>query len=209
MTQDMNKNLTKNCTQCGNLFPKDNRVSMRVWLTSTKYCSRDCMNAYWTGRPGRKLGKTGQVAWNKGIPQTEEAKKKCSDTMKVVSKELGFGKWMTGKKQSVETRQKKSDAAKAVIARGEHNWYIDGRTPANKLIRHSLNYKLWREAVFARDNWTCVECKERGCYLEAHHIKPFAFFPELRFAIDNGVSVCTPCHAKVDVYRRRTLSKTK
>lgn len=208
VTQNMKPLLTKQCVWCNKDFPKDKRVSMRTWLSSTKYCSRTCQSEYWVGRPGRKLGKTGQKAWNKGLPLPETQKKQISEKLKVIAKEKGFGKWMVGKSPTIETRQKLREANMQRIKEGKHNFYIDGRTPANKLIRHSLNYKLWREAVFKRDNWTCVDCKQRGVYLEAHHLKPFALFPELRFAIDNGITVCSLCHAKVDIHRARTLTKT-
>ena len=63
-------------------------------------------------------------------------------------------------------------------------------------IRHSLEYKLWREAVFKRDNYTCIWCGESGGRLEADHIQEFSIYPELRFAIDNGRTLCKPCHKK-------------
>lgn len=69
-----------------------------------------------------------------------------------------------------------------------------GVTPENTKIRHSVEYRLWREAVFARDNFTCLECGVRGGELNADHVKPFALYPELRFAIDNGRTLCVPCH---------------
>ena len=205
----MKEKITKECSVCRNFFEKQSTCSRKSWSKRIT-CSRNCNNKYWVGKTNarKKQGSKNSVpAWNKGIPQSEEAKRNLSEKLKVIAKEKNFGRWMEGKKLSLETRRKQSEAAKAVIARGEHNFYIDGRTPDNKLQRHSLNYKIWREAIFKRDNWTCQECKLRGVRLEAHHIKSFSLFPELRFAIDNGITVCTLCHAKIDSLRARTLTK--
>lgn len=79
------------------------------------------------------------------------------------------------------------------------NWK-GGITPINMIIRSSEEYKLWRLAVFARDNYTCIWCGEKGKKLNADHIKPFAYFPELRFAIDNGRTLCVDCHKTTETY---------
>jgi 5-methylcytosine-specific restriction endonuclease McrA len=93
--------------------------------------------------------------------------------------------------------------------KGKHIFYNKGAlnnnrkggiTPINEKIRTSVEYKLWRKAVFERDNYTCVWCFEKGGILHADHIKPFAYYPELRFAIDNGRTLCKSCHEKTDTW---------
>ena len=105
-----------------------------------------------------------------------------------------------GNSPSKETRKKISEAQ-----RGEKSYrWKGGITPIYKKIRDSLEYRLWREAVFKRDSYTCQWCKDdKGGNLNADHIKPFSLFPELRFAIDNGRTLCIDCHRKTDTYGNR------
>lgn len=62
--------------------------------------------------------------------------------------------------------------------------------------RNSNDYKLWRLAVYERDNYTCQECGERGGKLNAHHIKSWRKHPDLRFTVSNGITLCESCHKK-------------
>jgi len=86
---------------------------------------------------------------------------------------------------SKEAKKRISDSIKGV----KHPNWKGGITPKNKIIRGSNEAKLWREAVFKRDNWICQKTKEKGNKLHAHHIKNFAQFPELRFTLDNGITL--------------------
>lgn len=77
-----------------------------------------------------------------------------------------------------------------------HNWK-GGSTSENQIERRRFPYREWRDLVFTRDNWTCQDCGTRGVYLHAHHVFPFAEFPEHRYQPWNGITLCRPCHAKI------------
>lgn len=121
---------------------------------------------------------------------------------------LGVNNHNYGKKMSEEQRRKISIAHKKRVEEGTHHLWKGGVSKTNDIIRQSVEYKLWREAVFARDDYTCIWCGIRSkkgtgrIYIEADHIKSFARFPELRFAIDNGRTLCAPCHRTTDNFGR-------
>lgn len=87
---------------------------------------------------------------------------------------------------------------------GEEHWnWKGGINNINDKIRKSIEYRLWRETIFKRDNYTCIWCGKIGGNLNADHIKPFSLYPELRFAIDNGRTLCKECHKKTNTYLNR------
>ncbi len=140
-------------------------------------------------RKGIKRPKFSEV-WKKNL--SESAKKRITSPenrlkMSETAKKMGVGKWNKGR-----------TGAKCHLWKG-------GITPINKLIRSSQEYRLWRESVFKRDNYKCIWCgaystKDIKVVINADHIKPFAYFPELRFAIDNGRTLCIDCHKTTDTY---------
>lgn len=92
------------------------------------------------------------------------------------------------------------------------NWQ-GGLTKEADKIRKSIPYKCWRLAVFTRDGFRCTSCLEKekvSGKLEAHHVKPSAHFPELRFDVNNGVTLCKDCHKLTDTYlhKGRYYNKT-
>lgn len=130
---------------------------------------------------------------NKGSNNAFYGKKHSQETRKKISLKM---KGKKGQKHSEETKLKMSLAQKG--SKGS-NWQ-GGKTEASISIRNSLEYKLVRRACFERDDYTCVWCKQKGGVLNADHIKPFAHYPELRFALDNLRTLCKDCHKTTDTY---------
>ena len=127
---------------------------------------------------------------NKGrkpAPMSEEHKQK----LRLINK---------GKILSKETKLKMSLKTKGVkrpYHSGKNNpGYIDGRTKESFKIRCSIEYEFWRMSIFGRDNFTCAKYKIKGVNLVAHHIKNFAQYPELRLAIDNGITLSKKAHVE-------------
>ncbi len=128
------------------------------------------------------------------MKHTEETKLKISLSMK----KGGFKptpSW--GRSPSVETRRKISTSLKGDKA---PNWK-GGITSINSTLRGCVEYKIWRKSVFERDNYACIWCgSNKSGTLNADHIKPFADFPELRFDVENGRTLCIDCHKKTDTF---------
>jgi len=64
------------------------------------------------------------------------------------------------------------------------------------------NYIIWRTAVYKRDKYTCQECGQVGHVLNAHHIKDWLSYPELRYNVNNGITLCKKCHMNTTSYKR-------
>ena len=73
------------------------------------------------------------------------------------------------------------------------NWQ-GGKSKIGQKLRNTLEYKIWQKAVYQKNNYICQKCKLTGKKLHAHHVQNFAQFPELRLAIDNGITLCIDCH---------------
>lgn len=83
------------------------------------------------------------------------------------------------------------------------------RGPANKNYKGGdglrrktglIEQHVWRRAVLRRDKWTCQICGDRRD-LQAHHIKSWVGYPDLRLIVSNGMSLCRMCHAHVHSHK--------
>jgi 5-methylcytosine-specific restriction endonuclease McrA len=135
----------------------------------------------------------------KGIPKSEETKKRISIT--VQGRESGF----KGKHHKTETRE--------ILSKIRREKYKEKQT-INKQVRRYWKLEEWRKKVFERDNYTCQKCgikNKKGLgktvYIHAHHIKSLssiigelsfekAILVEELYDINNGVTLCIKCHKK-------------
>lgn len=82
------------------------------------------------------------------------------------------------------------------MPKGEKHWNWQGGISVLNDKRDSVKYKEWRKAVYERDNYRCVKCGSKT-KLNAHHKKSWKHYPELRYNIDNGITLCEKCHIKL------------
>jgi hypothetical protein len=162
----------------------------------------------------------GQIPWMKGKHHSEESKKKLSDGRKG-KLHWGFGKHFSeerkrkisealkGKPKSLKVRQAVAEANRRRILTDEQrkkmselrkgsksNFWKGGKTALVARLKNSVEWKLWREAVYKRDNFTCQYCFRHGGDLEPHHIKKLSKNLEIAFELSNGITLCTLCHRK-------------
>jgi hypothetical protein len=60
-----------------------------------------------------------------------------------------------------------------------------------------MNRNEFREAVFKRDGYKCVICKEPA--VDAHHIVERRLFPDGGYYLDNGASLCSNHHLEAEM----------
>lgn len=118
-------------------------------------------------------------------------------------------KW-TRKAETLEFTKKRryltSEEKKAKIERHNRKLKKRNRTESQNIIaklkkcheqdENSSRYWKWRGRVFKRDDYTCQKCGRSGkdLVLEAHHITPWFDYPEGRFELSNGETLCSDCH---------------
>ena len=72
--------------------------------------------------------------------------------------------------------------------------------------RDCADYREWRTSVFEKDDYTCRFCKDRGGELNAHHIRYYSKCEDLRYNINNGATLCKPCHDSLHGDRIRIVN---
>lgn len=95
---------------------------------------------------------------------------------------------------SKETRRKCSEAKKG----DRHPNWKGGISSVYHRLAATAQWREWRIKVFERDDYRCIDCGDRGVYLEPHHILPIRKeeYREELFNLRNGITLCRQCHQK-------------
>ena len=166
----------KICADCGVEKPLSkfykkgkSKRTQKIWYE--KRCN-ECHNLKFrpaTGIISSTRFKKGQTAWNKGTKGVSQPNKTSFKTGHVIPNGAGFKIGFTP-------------------------WNKDKNF--NGSCRRCLNDKLWIKSILERDLYKCKQCSSTDI-LHVHHIKNWKEYPELRFDINNGITLCKSCHMKL------------
>jgi hypothetical protein len=140
------------------------------------------------------LSHLGQKAWNKGMKMDDKFREKCRARQ--------LGKFVRSEEGKRSFKQKMS---------GQNHWrWTEDRSEVDLNKRRWCTKECieWREPVFLRDGHKCKIANEDCCAdVEAHHILSWREYPELRFNINNGITLCRTHHPRKRSEEKRLVSE--
>jgi hypothetical protein len=176
--EEYKTNHEKSCPQCNKKFIISNK--------NQKFCSHSCSMSY-----RQKDG-----PWNTGLHETEEHRKNISIGLHKSSKKLIGNKNPSTRPEVRGKISKTMKERRSMAGKNNPNWRGGINSEVSK-IRNGDEYKKWRTNVFERDQYICQLCNKNNNTLNAHHIKTFSKYPELRLIVSNGITLCCKCHDKI------------
>ena len=143
----------------------------------------------------------GGIPWNKGKHYIHK-KRPTPERCQKISQALKENKNALGYKHTEEAKKKIGDSH-----RGEKsvNWNPD-RDAMKKNLRNDPEYQQWKKKVKKRDGNSC-RFKSQKCsgYNIVHHILGWTKYPELRYNINNGITLCQYHHPRKRADEQRLI----
>jgi hypothetical protein len=215
----INKNITKKC-KCGcgtDIFTFDKKSRERFY--ANYHAVRDKNIKYKIGAkkgsiPWNKNTKGLTTAWNKDKGTVKKdnctdcnkrlksyysirckacaGRKNMSDPQK--KERLGlFSKKNKGIPRTLEEKKKISEGRKGkTLGSNHHKWISDrSKLKDSRKDRGGQLHREWSKSVKQRDGKKCM-ISDNNCLgmLEAHHILGWTNYPELRYELNNGITLC-------------------
>jgi len=194
----------------------------KVSIWRGKYCSRACCSLSQVGKKHsdetkRRMSVAGKgkkrppfsEKWRENMSKSKKGKKAPWAAWRTTPTNLGMKlKWTEESYRSYH--EKRRDTRWPL----SHNW-IEDRTKLQRYWddtkdRRSYAYSSWRKQVWERDNYKCkisnCDCEWR---IEAHHILSWHAHPELRFDINNWITLCHKHHPRKRIEEEQMIPTYK
>lgn len=176
-----------------------------------EYCSVSCAAKTRVGSKNPFYGKKHNITTKQKI--SEHTKEQFKMGMPIETK-IKISKKNKGRiphnhiftKEQIDKRNK---IVKLSISKNKHWNWKGGISPIMMRIRKSEHYNKWRQRVYERDGFQCIDCNhDKSGDLNAHHKTHFnniiennnikslegAYNCEDLWDINNGETLCIPCH---------------
>lgn len=166
---------------------------------------------YWAsmrGKPHRHKTSNGKH-WTRSKESNEKASKNHnpkSNLNLTARMQKGHIPWNKGRNGLQRCSEERRAKLREMYAGQGHPQYKHDRSSIRVCDRkwNDQLQKEWSKNVKTRDGWKCriadENCEGR---LEAHHILPWSSFPELRYEVKNGITLCHHHHPR----RREDVEK--
>lgn len=156
------------------------------------------------------LSKQGKGNGREGCSHSKETKEKMRAA--ALGRDVSHLNW-TGKTHTAESRMKISEANRKRFTSPEaHPRWITDRTKVKTYHNKKADilYKVWSKSVKCRDKWKCQLQSSDCCgKLEAHHIFNWTEYPELRYELSNGITLCHSHHPRGREKEKRFIETYK
>lgn len=85
-------------------------------------------------------------------------------------------------------------------------WIADRSKLIKRQERNDSAYHNWRMNVWLRDNFKCkINNQDCDGRLEVHHILGWSLYPELRYELNNGITLCHAHHPRRRAEEKRLI----
>lgn len=189
------------CDTCGKEFEK-----YESKLGKNNFCCRDCYNIYHSRNTKEYICEICSKKFSSNQPKNANkfCSRECYNKFHNIKNKIRICP-VCGKKFTARTSEDKYCSQEChlknlhSIYKGPNHWNWQGGISKENDNRDSNDYKQWRNNVYKRDNYKCIKCGSKN-KLNAHHILSWSHYPELRYNIDNGITLCEQCHIKIHQY---------
>lgn len=169
-------NVINICENCGEEY------EISQWESKKRrFCCFQCFFEYTALRNGWNLGETTLTCEQCGKEYSRPSR--LNGISRFCSKPCQFN-WM-----SENTRGENSP-----------NWKIDILRDERNKKRILPENKKWVRDVLERDDYTCRICGAHGGKLTAHHLYSYSNYPEKKFDLDNGLTICQHEHKEFHLW---------